>query len=144
MAQADQTNVPILNNSRAEWLSKFIKQSMNDIWPEQGLKEQGMNYWTTGASRMWERKWQRFEPNNPLYQSWFEVYVVDNFEFISEWKSPSVKTITQSVGSFFDLAIADQNTWLKKFGIKNLMQKSLKTLLKSLKKKMDSFVFLHL
>jgi len=101
---------PVFNYIDSDWLQP-IEQDMSEFWGMAGLQETGMNYYSAASG---EPYWKRFNPNNPRYQSWFGVYVVDNFEFISEWDSCGNKE--NSMRRTIDLTIADQIAWLTYFG----------------------------
>jgi hypothetical protein len=99
------------------WLQP-LNISMTPFWSAAGLPETGTNYYSAGAPASPSTPfWERFDPSSRLYQAWFGTYVVDNFQFASEWNHPivSVEDIPNSVQRVFALATIDQVAWLTGF-----------------------------
>jgi hypothetical protein len=88
---------------------------MTPFWSAAGLPETGTNYYAAGAPASSSSPlWERFDPTSPLYQAWFGAYVVDDFQFASEWSHPHVRVadIPNSIQRVIALASVDQIAWL--------------------------------
>jgi hypothetical protein len=88
---------------------------MTPFWSAAGLPETGTNYYSAGGpASSSSALWERFDPSSPLYEAWFGSYVVDNFQFASEWNHPivTVANIPNSIQRVLALATVDQIAWL--------------------------------
>ena len=96
------------------WLTP-LAFPMTAFWGAAGLPEQGINYYSAGAPASPSSPyWERFDPGSPLYEAWFGTYVVDDFQFASEWDHPQVRVadIPNSIQRVLALATVDQIAWL--------------------------------
>ncbi len=111
-ARADDL-VPTFDFIAPGWLQP-LSTSMTPFWSAAGLPETGTNYYSSGAASSSSPYWERFDPSSPLYQAWFGTYVVDDFQFASEWNHPVVRVqdIPNSVQRVAALATVDQIAWL--------------------------------
>jgi hypothetical protein len=92
---------------------------MTPFWSAAGLPETGTNHYSLGAPASSSSPfWERFDPESPLYDAWFGTYVVDDFQFASEWDRPVVRVddIPNSIQRVIALATVDQIAWLTGFG----------------------------
>ena len=106
--------VPDFNYVAPGWLQP-LNISMTPFWSAAGLPETGTNYYSAGAPASPSSPgWERFNPSSPLYQAWFGAYVVDDFQFASEWNRPVVRVqdIPNSIQRVLALATVDQLAWL--------------------------------
>ena len=86
------------------YINAIMRYEMTAIWKRAGLDVvKGQNHWTVGT--IVDGSSSRFDPNAAEYQSWLGGYTV---------RLSSEKM--RSVGDYFELAIADQNAWLKYYG----------------------------
>ncbi len=91
------------------YINGFMGYNETAVWKKFGLDiEAGTNYWTVG--KVIHAVSSRFDRSAPEYQSWLGGYVV---------KLASGRAWT--VEDHFQLAIADQDSWLKSYGDPNPM-----------------------
>jgi hypothetical protein len=94
----------IFQNIPATYINGVMSCDMTKTWKEFGLDiERGANYFTMGA--VVDGTSSRFRRDAAQYQSWLGGYVV--------------KLATKKAWSFqdhFDLAVADQKSWLARYG----------------------------
>jgi hypothetical protein len=100
---------PIFDYVDSDWIQP-LEQNMDNFWQMMGLQETGTNYYSCAGGGPY---WERFNPNNPRYQAWFGVYVVDNFEFASDWPCGDK---LNSVNRAVELTMYDQIAWLTYYG----------------------------
>jgi hypothetical protein len=101
---------------RSGWIKFPLKLQMDEIWKKQ-IKKRGMNYFIIGApASIFNQYSDRFNPRSKLYQAWFGCYTViddmDNVKYGFENGEPNWQKLAQ-------LAVADQNAWLKSYGLSN-------------------------
>lgn len=86
------------------WIDGIIRYDMTRIWKNFGLKiSRGVNYFTVGKIKSGMST--RFDFTKPQYQSWFGGYTV-KLKQGQEW----------NLQNHLNLAIADQRSWLKRYG----------------------------
>jgi hypothetical protein len=101
------------------WISPPLVQDMTPFWHvDFGQQETGTNYYSTGAPKDGSTTWERFDPNSPMYEAWFGAYVVNNFEYASEWATPptSPNQVQGTVAKILTLGTIDQFVWLYAYG----------------------------
>lgn len=93
----------VFHNIPKFYIDGLVSCEMTNTWQKFGLDiEKGANYFTMG--HVVDGVSTRFDPNAPEYQSWLGGYTVKLKSGVS-W----------TVEDHFKLAIADQNSWLKKW-----------------------------
>jgi hypothetical protein len=100
---------PVFNYVDSDWIQP-LEQNMDEFWQMMGLQETGTNYYSCAGGVPY---WERFNPSNSRYQAWFGVYVVDNFEFASDWPC---RNKLNSVNRAVELTMYDQIAWLTYYG----------------------------
>lgn len=99
------------------WLSSPQVQVMDAHWANLGLVERGTNYALTGGPKCDDcRKWERYNPDSALFQSWMGVLVLKGFEFSDEWETPTPRKVKKTTGRVMDILAATQVVWLKNQG----------------------------
>jgi hypothetical protein len=87
-----------------QYINAIMSCEMTKTWKSFGLEiEKGLNYFTMG--KVVERISSRFDRNAMEYQSWLGGYII-KITSEKQW----------SVEDYFQLAIADQNSWLRWYG----------------------------
>ncbi len=97
----------IFNYIPERYVPAVMSCEMTNTWKNFGLNvEKGLNHFTMG--RVIDGMSSRFDRNAPEYQSWLGGYTV-KLASDSEW----------DFNDHFKLAIADQNSWLRRYGDPN-------------------------
>jgi hypothetical protein len=106
---------PVFNYIDSNWMSEPLFYDMSAFWQNYGLQETGVNYYFFAkAQNNWY--WERFNPLNPRYQSWFGVYVMDNFEFKNEWYKGH-RSKKKSLQRAIEFVEYGSESWLRDMGI---------------------------
>ena len=89
------------------WINGLIRCDMTRTWQNFGLKiSRGANYFTVGKIK--NSVSSRYDFAEPQYQSWLGGYTV-KLEGGQKW----------TLQNYLNLAVADQRSWLKRYGDPN-------------------------
>jgi hypothetical protein len=100
------------------WLQP-LSIDMGQFWGPAGFPERGTNYYSTGAPKDASTPyWERFNPVSPYYQTWFGTYVINHFQYASEWSKPNLQPsdIQNSVQRLMALSAVDGLVWNTGYG----------------------------
>ena len=97
------------------WIKHPLKGQMDEIWSEK-IGKRGMNYFFVGTPRsIFSQYSERFNPKSKLYQAWFGCYIILDEEGLA-YGFENGNPIWEK---FIQLAIEDQNAWLKTYRVSN-------------------------
>lgn len=85
------------------WINGMLAFDIEKSWRKHGIEAWGVDYWTTGSLK--DGVSSRFLRTEKQYQSWLGAYLV---------KFKNSKCF--SLQDHFELAVADQKSWLRDFG----------------------------
>lgn len=98
------------------WIRSPLKGEMDDIW-KKSIGRRGMNYFFVGAPKTIFRQFsERFNPQSKFYEAWFGCYTIldgeegTTYGFIDG--NPDLKKLSE-------LALEDQNAWLRAYRVEN-------------------------
>ncbi len=91
----------------------FIGGDLTSIWRDQGLPVHGIGIFTVGETAE-EGRSTRYVPESLAYQAWFGCYLIDAPDDFLELDKG-----VPNLNNIFQLAIEDQNSWLRRIGDPN-------------------------
>ena len=95
------------------FLQGFVSSDLTSVWRDQGLPVHGIGIFTVGMPTEQGHS-TRYSPESPCYQASFGAYL---FEAPQEFVE--LDEGVPNLNNLFQLAIEDQNYWLKSYGDPN-------------------------
>jgi hypothetical protein len=102
---------PALGYTSPDWINKPYSIRMDDIWRDEGIEAMGMNYYYLPKAVKGNSYSERFNPQSKYYQAWFGIYII---EMINDMDIEKIITVNPQY--VLNIAIADQNAWLRSMG----------------------------